>query len=330
MTIDSGQIDQQAGEHRYELSDRFRLEDGRCSSPAVQALARLAVDQLRIDRRHGLHTAAFVSGYQGSPVGTFTEECVGVADRPRPADRRPTAVNEELAATAVMGSQLAMTLDDTRYDGVVGIWYGKAPGLDRASDAIRHAVFAGTLATAASSPSSATTRRPSRRRCRRRATPRSSTCTCRSSSPATCRRRSTSSRHAVALSRASGIWVGLKLVTAGRRRHRHRRRPPRPRASRSSRRWSSTASSSCPHPSGRLLTPYTFDMEREFQRGPLGAGPPLRRRQPAQPRSPRTADDWIGIAAAATRTTSCARRCACSGSPPTTTCAPPASGCSSC
>ena len=129
----------------YELTDRFRLEDGRVFLTGVQAVARLPVDQLRIDRRSGLNTAAFVSGYQGSPVGTFQEETSAAAATvpDLPIVIRP-GINEELAATSVMGSQLVDTLGDKRYDGVVGVWYGKAPGLDRASDAIRHAVFAGT------------------------------------------------------------------------------------------------------------------------------------------------------------------------------------------
>ena len=145
MTIDSSGTDQHRPTHAYELADRFRLEDGRVFLSGVQALARLPVDQLRLDRRLGLTTAAFASGYQGSPVGTFTEELRRAAAT---VDDLPIvvqpAVNEELAATAVMGSQLAMTLADARYDGVVGIWYGKGPGFDRSSDAIRHAVFAGT------------------------------------------------------------------------------------------------------------------------------------------------------------------------------------------
>ena len=71
-------------------TDRFRLEDGRVFLSGVQALARLPVDQLRIDRRNGLNTAAFVSGYQGSPVGTFQEEAsAAAAHGARPADRRP-------------------------------------------------------------------------------------------------------------------------------------------------------------------------------------------------------------------------------------------------
>jgi len=117
----------------YELPDRFRLEDGRVFLSGVQALARLPVDQLRIDRRHGLQTAAYVSGYQGSPVGTFQEEASAAARTvpDLPIVIRP-GLNEELAATSVMGSQLVDSLADKRYDGVVGVWYGKAPGLDRA------------------------------------------------------------------------------------------------------------------------------------------------------------------------------------------------------
>ena len=81
MTIDSSRTDRDQHDHTYELADRFRLEDGRVFLSGVQALARLPVDQLRIDRRAGLTTAAFASGYQGSPVGTFTEELRRAAAR---------------------------------------------------------------------------------------------------------------------------------------------------------------------------------------------------------------------------------------------------------
>ena len=106
----------------YELADRYRREDGRVFLSGLQAIARLPGDQLRLDRRNGLSTAAFISGYQGSPVGTFGEEVERalrtVPDLP--IVNRP-GVNEELAATSVMGSQLAVTLDDCQYDGIVGI-----------------------------------------------------------------------------------------------------------------------------------------------------------------------------------------------------------------
>ncbi|MEQ9161227.1 MAG: hypothetical protein RLN74_00860, partial [Ilumatobacter fluminis] len=128
----------------YELADRYRRQDGRVFVSGLQAIARLPLDQLLIDRAAGLNTAAFISGYQGSPVGAYGDEVDrairAVPDLPIVNQR---GVNEELGATAVMGSQLAVTLDDCKYDGVLGIWYGKAPGLDRASDAIRHGVFAG-------------------------------------------------------------------------------------------------------------------------------------------------------------------------------------------
>ena len=180
----------------------------------MQALARLPVDQLRIDRRRGLHTAAFVSGYQGSPVGTFQEEASAAAATvpDLPIVIRP-GVNEELAATAVMGSQLVDSLGDKRYDGVVGVWYGKAPGLDRAGDAIRHGVFAGTarhggvVAVVGDDPAAKSSTLPS-----------SSDATLVDLHmpilfPGDVQEALDLSRHAVALSRASGMWVGLKLVT---------------------------------------------------------------------------------------------------------------------
>lgn len=123
MSIDSNHTEPVDTERPYELADRFRLEDGTVFLSGVQAVARLAADQLRLDRRLGLTTAAFASGYQGSPVGTLTEELRRAsATVPDPTIVIQPAVNEELAATAVMGSQLAMTLDDARYDGVIGIW----------------------------------------------------------------------------------------------------------------------------------------------------------------------------------------------------------------
>ena len=113
----------------------------------IQALVRGPIDQMRADRRAGLRTAGVRLRLPGLAARRL---------RPRAAANRALldehevvhrpGLNEELGATAVMGSQLAATFASRRYDGVVGVWYGKAPGLDRAGDAIRHAQFAGTRA----------------------------------------------------------------------------------------------------------------------------------------------------------------------------------------
>ncbi len=89
----------------YELADRYRAERGQVFVSGLQAIARLPVDLLRIDRRHGLTTAAFISGYQGSPVGMFGEEVARAARTvpDLPIHHQP-GVNEELGATAVMGT----------------------------------------------------------------------------------------------------------------------------------------------------------------------------------------------------------------------------------
>ena len=314
----------------YELEDRFRLEDGRVFLSGVQAVARLPVDQLRLDRRHDLRTAAFVSGYQGSPVGTFQEEVsAAAATMPDlPIIVRP-GVNEELAATAVMGSQLADSLQDRRYDGVVGVWYGKAPGLDRAGDAIRHGVFAGTarnggvMAVVGDDPAAKSSTLPS-----------SSDATLVDLHmpilfPGDVQEALDLSRHAVALSRASGIWVGLKLVTPVADGtgtvdvHPDRVNPVTPTMEFDGKVF-------VPHPSGRLLTPYTLDMEREFQQ----VRSVLARRYGVVNRlnSVTVRDRTTGSASppAATPTTSCARPSACSAWPATMRCGRPASGCSTC
>ncbi len=297
MTIDNSEAETADAGRSYELTDRFRLEDGTVFLSGVQAVARLAVDQLRVDRRLGLTTAAFASGYQGSPVGTLTEELrrasATVADLPIVVQ---PAVNEELAATAVMGSQLAMTLDDATYDGVVGIWYGKGPGFDRSSDAIRHAVFSGTsmhggvVAVVGDDPAAKSSTLPS-----------SSDATMVDLHmpilfPGDVQEALDLSRHAVALSRSCGLWAGLKLVTAVADGtgtvdvH-----PDRVHAS--SPVVDVDGQPFHPRPNGRLITPYTLDMEREFQEVRW----PLARRYGVDNRLnrvvTRTVDDWIGIAA---------------------------------
>ena len=198
----------------YRLEDRYDLAAGRVLLTGVQALARVPVDQMRIDRAAGRNTAALVSGYPGSPLGGFDLEMSRVVRRfdDLPIVHQP-AVNEELAATAVMGSQLAPGRPDARYDGVVGVWYGKAPGLDRATDALRHGVFAGAsrlggvVVMVGDDPIAKSSTMPS------------------SSDaalvdlhmpvlyPGTTQECLELGLHAVAMSRASGLWSAMKIVT---------------------------------------------------------------------------------------------------------------------
>ena len=113
----------------------------------MQILARLPLEQLRRDRAAGHDTAAFICGYPGSPLATFDSEVARAADLAAESGLQlvhQPGLNEELATAAVMGSQLVSGFSDTTKDGVLGMWYGKAPGLDRACDAMRHAVLTGT------------------------------------------------------------------------------------------------------------------------------------------------------------------------------------------
>ncbi len=180
----------------------------------VQALVRVLLDQHRADLSAGLRTASLVSGYQGSPLGGFDKEVLRLGKRAGEHEivMRP-AVNEELGATAVWGSQLSNTLAGPRFDGVLGVWYGKAPGVDRAADAIRHGNFVGTdprggvLALVGDDPA-----------CKSSTLPSSSPALLAALNvpvlaPGNIQETLDLARHAIALSRVAGVWAALDVVT---------------------------------------------------------------------------------------------------------------------
>jgi len=123
----------------YELADRYRRESGRVLLTGTQALVRIPLMQRTLDRAAGLNTAGYVSGYRGSPLGMVDQE-LWRAKRVLEENEIEflPAVNEDLAATAILGTQQVETDPDSTVDGVFGIWYGKGPGVDRAGDALKH------------------------------------------------------------------------------------------------------------------------------------------------------------------------------------------------
>ncbi|WP_157248978.1 indolepyruvate ferredoxin oxidoreductase family protein [Nonomuraea typhae] len=195
------------------LDDKYTARDGRVLLSGIQALVRLTLEQRRSDEERGLDTRVFVSGYQGSPLGGVDLEMARAARHLDPVGVvfQP-GLNEELAATAVAGTQLLHAAPGRRHDGVTGFWYGKNPGLDRAADAIRHANVAGTAAKGGAvawigdDPGSKSSTVPS-----------SCEPMCQSLcmpllAPGSVAEIVEFGLHAVAMSRASGLWVGLKIV----------------------------------------------------------------------------------------------------------------------
>ncbi len=192
----------------------FTQESGDIHLGGIDAIVRLTLDQVRTDARRGLRTGMFVSGYRGSPVGmldaafikqqkTLLEHHIHFTD----------GINEDLAATAVWGTQMLHTVGKQKFDGVTGLWYGKAPGVDRSGDALKHANYTGiaknggVLAIAGDDPS------------------------CKSSSlcsqsepmlyhvgmpslyPGNVQEILDYGLHGYQMSRLAGLWVGMKIVT---------------------------------------------------------------------------------------------------------------------
>ena len=202
-------------ERQVSLDDKYVLEEGRILLTGVQALVRLVLEQHRADRRRGLTTGTMISGYQGSPLGGLDQELSrNRALLEEHLVHHVPGLNEELGATSAWGSQLTQGLPGAKYDGVLGMWYGKAPGLDRASDALRHGNFVGVsrtggaLAVVGDDPS-----------CKSSTIPSASESVLASLRmptffPGNAAEVIDLGLHAYACSRASGLWSGFKIVTS--------------------------------------------------------------------------------------------------------------------
>ena len=127
------------------LDDKYVVETGRVYLTGTQALVRLPMMQRQRDLAAGLNTGGYITGYRGSPLGGF-DQALWQAKRfiKKSHIEFQPALNEDLAATALWGTQQIHLYPGARYDGVFGIWYGKGPGVDRSGDALKHANYAGT------------------------------------------------------------------------------------------------------------------------------------------------------------------------------------------
>ena len=208
MTVATGKLNQVA------LDDKYRLDEGRIFLTGTQALVRLSLMQRRRDMAAGLNTAGYVTGYRGSPLGGIDRE-FGAAKSflmDHHVKFHP-AVNEDLAATALWGSQQLGLFEGAQYDGVFGIWYGKGPGVDRSGDVFRHANFAGTspsggvLALAGDDPA-----------CKSSTVPSQSEHALMDAqipvlNPANVQDILDFGLYGLAMSRYTGCWVGMKCIT---------------------------------------------------------------------------------------------------------------------
>ncbi len=198
----------------FSLDDKYLIDHGTIALSGVQALVRIPIDQHKADQRAGLRTATLISGYRGSPLGGY--DFLLQANQRILSEhhvRFVPAVNEDLGATAVFGSQLANTFPKPRYDGVLGIWYGKGPGVDRSGDAFKHANltgvgrYGGVLAVAGDDPASKSSTVPS-----------ASEVALFDAQmpilfPGDVQEVLDLGSAGFALSRYSGLWVGLKVTT---------------------------------------------------------------------------------------------------------------------
>jgi indolepyruvate ferredoxin oxidoreductase len=205
---------QQNALESVQLDDKYSLQTGRAWMSGIHALVRLPMLQRVRDQRAGLNTAGFVSGYRGSPLGGVDQNMWKAAKylKAHHVEFRP-GINEDLAATAVWGSQQVNLFPGARYDGVFGMWYGKGPGVDRSGDVFKHANAAGTsrhggvlLVAGDDHPAKSST------------LPHQSdhilkACLIPVLFPSTVQEVLDFGLHGWAMSRYAGVWVGMKCIT---------------------------------------------------------------------------------------------------------------------
>ena len=200
---------------KQDTTNAFTQETGKIHVGGIDALVRLTLDQVRMDEKRGLKTGMFISGYRGSPVGmldaaflknqkTLLAKNIHFVD----------GLNEDLAATAVWGTQMLHTVKrKAEFDGVTGMWYGKAPGVDRSGDALKHANYTGigknggVLAIAGDDPSCKSSSLASQ------SEPMLMHVGIPSLYPSSVQEILDYGLHGYLMSRLSGLWVGLKIVT---------------------------------------------------------------------------------------------------------------------
>lgn len=196
------------------LDDKYDLREGAVLMSGTQALARLPLEQRWRDQRAGLNTGGFISGYRGSPLGGYDRELWRIGDRLAALNIRfQPGINEDLAATAVWGTQYVNLYPGAKVDGVFGIWYGKSPGVDRSGDAFQHANTAGTaphggvIALVGDDHAAKSSSRAGQSDMQLKA------CGMPILYPSSVQEILDFGLHGIAMSRYSGCWVSIKLVT---------------------------------------------------------------------------------------------------------------------
>jgi indolepyruvate ferredoxin oxidoreductase len=282
--------------HPFSLENKYLQEEGTIILSGVQALVRLPLDQHRADKRAGLNTATFISGYRGSPVGGLD---VLLQANKELLDAHQVVfmpgVNEDLGATAVWGSQMANLMPQPKYDGVLGMWYGKAPGVDRSGDVFKHANFfgvgrtGGVLAIAGDDPMAKSSTLPS-----------GSEVALYDAQmpvlyPGNVQEIIEYGRYGFELSRYSGLWVGLKLVTNVADAYGTAVVQPLIQIERPEFMWHGRPWQATQNPA--LVAPFSLQSEQEIHDGRLKAAQLFAAANQLNRITVSTANDWLGIVA---------------------------------
>lgn len=282
----------------FDLRDRYTKESGRIALNGIQALVRLPIDQHRADQRKNLTTGTLIAGYRGSPVGGLDSAIEQEATLMSQHNIHfIPAVNEELGATAILGSQVANLLPNPKYDGVMGMWYGKGPGVDRSGDAFKHANFTGigkhggVLAVAGDDPSAKSSTIPSH-----------SEIALYDALmpvlyPGNVQEILDLGRIGFELSRYSGLWVGFKIVTNVADEYSSIDVSPE-RVTITDPQFTVGGQAWAPTQNTNLLAPYSLQLEQEVHNGRLEAAKAFARVNNINQITVPTKDAWLGIVTA--------------------------------